>query len=588
MAVFGSAFSPSLVSAELRPDQLVILVNENEPESLNVGRHYARQRSVPVSQIVKLDLPTTETMSWSQYQEYLVEPLRKALLAKELAGTTRVIVTTFGVPLRINAPQQSEQEKTWHSDATQWKKSAIEFLLSIDTALNQTLHSLGEAPQSRSLHSLRSDLSKPHKIFKQIHSSIAKIKAHISNRSNSNTQKDLAVPFFKQVLQLDGLSAYATYFRFNHNQIKYPLEQLRNRAELVRQILSVLVLNPTHKNREAAYQLAQLFFGIRGVLQLANAEQEQFIHKDANASLDSELSLLWLDHGEYSPNWRLPNPLYAWNKTNLQLEKDLLPYPILMVSRIDAPTPELARQMIDQAIQAEEIGLSGKVYLDARGLKSKQPLRYGDYDESLRNIAKYIKANTTYPVVLENTEQRFARLGEAPDVALYAGWYRLRHYEDAFSFNPGAIGYHIASGEAISIHNPKEKGWCKNALERGITVTLGPTNEPYLDAFPKPAEFFGLMLSGRFTLVEAFFLSTRNLSWRMVLFGDPLYNPWADISRPKLSDLQQSIPEFRKLDALPIEPSDRLFPNPIQSAQIRKTQRETLLSQIPALLSTNP
>jgi len=43
-------------------------------------------------------------------------------------------------------------------------------------------------------------------------------------------------------------------------------------------------------------------------------------------------------------------------------------------------------------------------------------------------------------------------------VALYVGWYRLRHYEDAFAFNLGAIGYHIASGEAVSIHNPQEKG----------------------------------------------------------------------------------------------------------------------------------
>ena len=78
-------------------------------------------------------------------------------------------------------------------------------------------------------------------------------------------------------------------------------------------------------------------------------------------------------------------------------------FPVLMVSRIDAPTPELAKQMIDKALLAEQSGLSGKVYLDARGLKPKKALGYGDYDQSLRNIADFIKEKTSYPVILENT-----------------------------------------------------------------------------------------------------------------------------------------------------------------------------------------
>jgi len=79
-------------------------------------------------------------------------------------------------------------------------------------------------------------------------------------------------------------------------------------------------------------------------------------------------------------------------------------------------------------------------------------------------------------------------------------------------YNTGAIGYHIASGKAISLHNPSERGWCKNALERGITVTLGPTGEPYLDVCPPPTEFFGLLLTGRYSLIEIYYLSTRYIS----------------------------------------------------------------------------
>ena len=156
---------------------------------------------------------------------------------------------------------------------------------------------------------------------------------------------------------------------------------------------------------------------------------------------------------------------------------------------------------------------------------------------------------------------------------IWGDWiYLLRNpYEDAFSFNPlERLVTTLPRGRLLAFtYTKKQEGWCKNALERGITITIGPTSEPYLDAFPKPAGFFGLILSGHYSLVEAYYLSTRHMSWRMGLFDDPLYNPWKGNSLAKLQELQESIPEFRKLSALPIAPSDRSFPAPIQSAQSR-------------------
>jgi len=245
-----------------------------------------------------------------------------------------------------------------------------------------------------------------------------------------------------------------------------------------------------------------------------------------------------------------------------------------MVSRLDAPTPQLAMQMVDQAVKAEQDGLRGTVYLDARGMSPGPVLSYGFYDQDIRDLAGLLRRLTPYEVVLENTERRFSQPGEASDVAVYVGWYRLRSYEDAFTFNPGAIGYHIASGEAVSIHDPGEPGWCKNALEHGITATLGPTAEPFLDAFPLPSEFIGLLLTGRYTLVEAYYLTTRYISWRMVLLGDPLYNPWR---RKGLVDGQ--VWKDGKT-ALPTVPSDLPLNDPIQLKQQMRQQRETALAQI--------
>ena len=585
------ALPQTLVHAKLLPTQLVILANENEPESLRVALHYANQRGIPRSHIVNLNLPSSETISWEDYEKHLAIPLKEALITKKLSGIVRVIVTTYGVPLRVTAPQQSEQEKAWQTDADEWHGAAMDFLKDIHLELLGILESIQKETQSPGIAfsgNLGSSRGKQKNILTQIETTIRKIHAQLRNKDASPVHQDLKTQFFKSVLQFEGLSAYHT-FQGNPSTLSEPVSlstgQLHTQLKLAQQLLSLLIQHPTKQHRDWAYQLAQRFFGLRGVFRLSTTELDQFTHKDAAASVDSELCVLWLDPREYSPHGRIPNPFYAWHRP--QQKQEDMPYPLLMVSRIDAPTPDLAKQLIDRAIMAEQMGLAGKVYLDARGLKRKQALGYGDYDQSLRNLGRFIENHTTYPVILENSKKRFRHPGDAPDVALYAGWYRLRHYEDAFSFNPGAIGYHIASGEAISIHRPREKGWCKNALERGITATIGPTSEPYLDAFPKPSEFFGLILSGRYSLIEAYYLSIRHVSWRMVLFGDPLYNPWKGVTLATLPGLQQSIPEFTTLKTLPLAPSDMRFPDPIQSAQTRQTLRERLLSQVVPLLNSS-
>jgi hypothetical protein len=58
--------------------------------------------------------------------------------------------------------------------------------------------------------------------------------------------------------------------------------------------------------------------------------------------------------------------------------------------------------------------------------------------------------------------------------------------------------------------------------------------EPYLHSFPPPDEFFSLLLTGRLPLLEVYFRTIPNLSWRQVMVGDPLYNPFRE--RPAFKD----------------------------------------------------
>jgi hypothetical protein len=152
-----------------------------------------------------------------------------------------------------------------------------------------------------------------------------------------------------------------------------------------------------------------------------------------------------------------------------------------------------------------------------------------------------IRRNTKLEVTLDQKPDVFGR-GACPDTMLYCGWYSLRNYVDSFTFVPGAVAVHMASFEAMSLKREGERGWCKNLLDSGATATLGPVAEPYLHSFPLPRQFFGLLLTGRFTLVECYAYTSNLNSWMQMLLGDPLYRPFA--ATPQLK-VDQVFPEAR-------------------------------------------
>jgi uncharacterized protein (TIGR03790 family) len=254
-------------------------------------------------------------------------------------------------------------------------------------------------------------------------------------------------------------------------------------------------------------------------------------HRETLAAFDSELMLLW--HPTYSlVRWQ-PNP-FNWQFPAAIRAK--LPLP-LMTCRLDGPTPEIAKRLVEDAIEVEKTGLSGKVYIDARGIgfDAKKPGDaggYGGYDESFREMAELLKS-AKFEVTLDNKTELFPP-GSCPDAALYAGWYSHGNYIPSCTFKKGAVAWHLASSEAVTLRNEKSKVWCPNLLKAGVAATIGPVAEPYTIGFPKPAEFFGFLATGKYPLVECYAKTVYFTSWMTVLVGDPLYNPYK--SSPKLDE----------------------------------------------------
>jgi hypothetical protein len=282
-------------------------------------------------------------------------------------------------------------------------------------------------------------------------------------------------------------------------------------------------------------------------------------HAESNAAVDSELALLWHEGYELR-RWQL-NLLYFQVPEEVRKGKP----PMVMTARLDGPhlaireTPlaalgigaksarlkgpnmTLLKRLIDQAIEVEAKGLAGKVYVDARGIKFKfdpkgdQGFGYGGYDESLREMAKLLEKDAKLAVTLDNKPELFAP-HSCEDCALYCGWYSHARYVPCCRFAPGAVAYHIASSEAVSLRDPHAPYWCPNLLQDGVIATLGPVSEPYTIGFPKPAEFFGFLVTGEYTLVECYWKTELFASWMTVLVGDPLYNPYK--KTPKLKPEQ--------------------------------------------------
>ncbi|GKT06876.1 TIGR03790 family protein [Desulforhabdus sp. TSK] len=261
---------------------------------------------------------------------------------------------------------------------------------------------------------------------------------------------------------------------------------------------------------------------LKKALESMQAEIQKTNRDDESASVDSELTLAL--EGDYPLSGWLPNPSFVGFRG-----KDVpnLPKRVLMVARLDGPSPAVVRRMIDDSLAAEEKGLAGKAYFDARwpALKSEKPSGYAFYDDSIHKAADVVKKSGAMPVTLDEEEKLF-QPGEAPDAALYCGWYSLARYVPAFTWAQGSVGYHIASQECQTLRQEGSQVWCKSMLENGAAATVGPVAEPYVQAFPVPEVFFAALLEGNLTLSECYTISLPFLSWRMVLVGDPLYRPF--------------------------------------------------------------
>jgi uncharacterized protein (TIGR03790 family) len=200
---------------------------------------------------------------------------------------------------------------------------------------------------------------------------------------------------------------------------------------------------------------------------------------------------------------------------------------IYSVWRLDGANPNLAQGLVDKALAAEAGRLSGAACFDRRygAIDAVADISYGSGDWDVHQAAEFAR-QAGFAVTEDDHDTEFGT-PPAPlrcdNAALYAGWYSLNHYNDAFTWVPGAIGLHLDSYSAL---NPRAgDNWVANALLKGITITSGAMNEPLLPGLPHPDQLFLYLFQGA-NMGDAMLRSTRWLKWMIVNIGDPLYRPF--------------------------------------------------------------
>jgi uncharacterized protein (TIGR03790 family) len=553
--------SPGL--AALEPDEIVIVGARGSRESEGLAKYYARVRGVPEANICLVDMPGNELLPREMWQWGVRPEIRKWLAEHDPQKKIRCLLTVWGVPLKIGPAAASDESRRYQQFLQAERSHRLELLAAVQRTLDQiapksessaddapgtlsakpaaeledgvTNNSVADlpGPKTDSLDKQRDEKSELEQQRLRLEAALQAAQSRVGKLAPGEARnlgqlqlQQLAAAAGGANVILQGLNQQIASNPNASASARSEFDMLRGRAAAFSEVRMLHEQIPAGIDRDAmVLALLERIGGLLLSVEWLDQQLKVVSQNETRASFDSELALvMWPD--EYQLLRWQPNYLRA-GFDNSQLSKA---YRTFMVARLDAPTLALAKGLVDTAIQVEKEGLRGKVYIDGRGMGKLEDANvaagsYADYDRALLITGKGIEEQTELEVVTDTSPQLF-QPGTCPDAALYCGWYSLAKYVDAFEWKPGAVAYHLASSEAESLRDPASKAWCKKLIEDGACVTIGPVFEPYLGSFPRPNEFFALLLQGDLTLVECYARSSPFNSWMMTLIGDPLYRPF--------------------------------------------------------------
>lgn len=470
------------VRAELTAADIVILANSRMPESVEVAEHYAERRGIDPARICAVPMPTGEKMSFAEYHNDIAPAVREWFRANGLEESADWVVAVYGVPLRVHDRKAADTD-TQEREDIRVLTGEIKARLEAAVALAEEIAGIDDG-RGVSIDQLRQRLNAAALIIRQDPERQPRW---------PELQRSLAAPVVPEGWEVPTLPT-DPQGTINALAARPADPDARKQLRDLLRAGGPLTLDPLLRIHGIALQT-----------------------KETGAEFTSELACLWW--GNYPKQRWQANP-HAYNFGGEGPRT-------LKTARLDGDSPEQAKRLVDMAVAVESVGLRGKIVIDSRGIPAQRNGKvdnYGIYDETLRLLDLALRDK---PNVIFDEQDGVIPAGTHDGVAAYVGWYSVRKYVPGMSFLPGAVGYHIASFEMLSLRTDTFTGWVPNLLDAGVITTLGPVAEPYLASFPKAHDFMLLTLTGELTMGEVYWKTNPMVSWQVGLVGDPLYKPFA-------------------------------------------------------------
>ena len=525
-------------AAALEPRQVLVVGNKALADSAALAKFYAEKRGIDAKNVVLLETTGDAALSRADYEAKIRDPIRKAITERKLTETIRCICVVWGVPFRISEQAGAAPSAVPASLAAAAKK--LHYRLVIDHKLLATVGQSFPKPRTAQLLPaallFTSTVSAPPEPLMPIDKlredidRLLTLKQQEAARLTDAAQRQIAErQLMAMHLELRGPAGLIEYIR-SHKPAGAPkIEDLQKQLDQAKRGLALLKAD----RKATVAKVLELTEQSSGLLATAAYAEKLSIppkvskHLTKNtAAVDSELALLWWKG--YPLAGAGQNPMYWRSRSKLP--------PTLMTARIDGPSRADAMRIIKASLAVEAAGLDGVFYIDAGGPNRLPAAARNLYDQRFQNLHRFVTGRSKVKAVLD-TQPAVFRANSCPHAALYVGWYSLRKYVPAFMWTPGAVGWHVASWEAVNLRDPATQEWCAKMIQNGVAATVGAVSEPLLNHFPGPEEFFPLLLTGKYTVAECYWRTVPATSWQMMLIADPLYNPFKTNPQVKASDL---------------------------------------------------
>lgn len=253
--------------------------------------------------------------------------------------------------------------------------------------------------------------------------------------------------------------------------------------------------------------------------------------------------------------------------------KDNCKYAYYLVCRLDAPNPRVARSLVDKAIYAEK-HLVNPAEGGAGSWRTEAVFDLGELKTSNVHIQDAIDwfsgripgspfEGKPWPMTVDTgtgagqeigvpgrdgmpyrpNDPRFeGRDFPLTNVVWYCGNYTdYGKYQDVYQWAVGSVAMHVDSGSCADLHASRFDSWVEGrdyragfvppALMRNLTAATGVVHEPFEDGITL-VNFLFRALSLGMCFGDACYAATRDIWWKSVFIGDPLYRPFGGPKSP--------------------------------------------------------